>query len=176
MKFTESDIPGAWLIEPEPIRDNRGAFARIFCEKEFAARELAIRYPQHSVSHNVTRGTLRGLHYQEAPFAETKVVSCIRGAIFDVCVDLRPQSPTFRQWRGFELSAQNRNLFYIPAGCAHGFQTLTDDAEVHYLISEFYTPEASRGVRYDDPAFAINWPLPVSVISDKDCGWPDFKA
>lgn len=176
MKFTESDIPGAWLIEPEPIRDSRGAFARVFCEKEFAARGLEIRYPQHSVSQNVTRGTLRGLHYQEAPHAEIKVVSCIRGAIFDVCVDLRPDSPTFRQWRAVELSADNRRLFYIPAGCAHGFQTLTDDAEAHYLISEFYAPEAARGVRYDDPAFAVTWPLPVSVISDKDRAWPDFAG
>lgn len=176
MKFTESDIPGAWLIEPEPVRDSRGAFARVFCEKEFAAHGLEIRYPQHSVSHNVTRGTLRGLHYQEAPHAEIKVVSCIRGAIFDVCVDLRPDSPTFRQWRGVELSAENRRLFYMPVGCAHGFQTLTDDAEAHYLISEFYAPEAARGVRYDDPAFAVDWPLPVGVISDKDRSWPDFRG
>ena len=176
MKFTECGISGAWLIEPEPIRDSRGSFARVFCEKEFAAHGLEVRFPQHSISTNAMRGTLRGLHYQAHPHGETKLVSCIRGSIFDVCVDLRPGSPTFRHWRGYELSAENRRLFHIPIGCAHGFQTLTDAAEVHYLISEFYAPEAARGVRYNDPAFGIDWPLPVSAISDKDRMWPDFLA
>jgi dTDP-4-dehydrorhamnose 3,5-epimerase len=176
MKFTGCGISGAYLIEAEPIRDSRGSFARVFCEREFAAHGLEVRFPQHSISSNAARGTLRGLHFQAPPHGETKLVSCIRGAIFDVCVDLRPDSPTFRQWRGFELSAENRRSFYIPVGCAHGFQTLTDDAEVHYLISEFYAPEAARGVRHDDPAFAIGWPLPVAAISDKDSSWPDFPA
>jgi len=175
MKFTETDITGAWLIDPEPIGDARGFFARVFCETEFAAHGLDTRFRQHSVSLSAERGTVRGLHFQRAPHAETKVVTCLSGAIFDVCVDLRPGSPTFRQWRGYELSEANRRRFLIPKGCAHGFQTLTDDAEVLYLISEDYNAAASAGVRWDDPAFAVRWPLPVTVMSDKDRAWPDFQ-
>lgn len=174
MKFTPAGVAGAWLIDPEPVTDARGAFARVFCEEEFAAKGLETRFRQHSVSQNVARGTLRGLHFQRDPYGEAKVVACQRGAIYDVCVDLRPDSPTFRQWRAAELTAGNRRRFYIPVGCAHGFQTLTDDTEVFYLISTPYQPAASAGVRFDDPAFGVEWPLPVSVISDKDRLWPDF--
>lgn len=176
MKFTQTGIEGAWLAEPEPVRDARGAFARVFCEDEFAAHGLETRFPQHSISQNAARGTLRGLHFQRDPHGETKLVTCVRGAIFDVCVDLRPHSRTFRQWRGYELRADTRISFHIPPGCAHGFQTLTDDAEVHYLISARYNAEASTGVRWDDPAFAITWPLPVTVMSDKDRAWGDFTG
>ena len=176
MIFTQTDIPGAWIVDPEPISDSRGFFARTFCEQEFAARGLPTRFPQHSVSFNARQGTLRGLHFQRPPHEETKLVSCTAGAIYDVCVDLRPDSPTFRQWRGFELTAANRRQFLIPTGCAHGFQALSDNTEVRYLISEFYDPAASAGVRFDDPAFAVAWPLPATEISEKDHAWPDFTA
>lgn len=176
MIFTQTEIPGAWIVDPEPIRDSRGAFARTFCEREFAQRGLETRFPQHSVSFNTARGTLRGLHFQRAPHEETKLVSCTAGAIYDVCVDLRPDSPTFRQWRALELSAASGRQFLIPAGCAHGFQTLADNTEVRYLISEFYAAEASDGVRYDDPAFAVRWPIEITQIADKDRSWPDFRS
>jgi dTDP-4-dehydrorhamnose 3,5-epimerase len=176
MRFTRTEIDGSWLIEPQPAEDARGSFSRVFCEREFAAHGLETRFSQHSVSYTAARGTLRGLHLQRAPHEETKVVACYRGAIFDVCVDLRTNSPTFRKWCGFELSAANRRRLYIPTGCAHGFQTLTDDAEVHYLISAFYSAEAGAGVRYDDPAFGVAWPLPIAAISEKDRVWPDFPT
>jgi dTDP-4-dehydrorhamnose 3,5-epimerase len=174
MIFVKTDLPGAWLIDPEPHRDDRGWFARSFCEREFGAQGLETRFVQHSTSHNAARGTLRGMHYQRAPHAEVKVVRCIRGSIYDVIIDLRPDSPTLRQWRGFELSAENGRQLYIPVGFAHGFQTLSDDCQVGYLISEFYAPEASTGVRWNDPAFGIEWPLPVAAMSEKDKVWADF--
>ncbi len=172
MRFTRTGLPDAWLIEPLPFEDERGSFARTFCEREFSARGLTTRFVQHSLSHSLRRGTLRGMHFQTPPHQEVKLVSCIRGAIFDVVVDLREGSATYGQWAGFELSEQNRREFYIPQGFAHGFQTLTDDATVSYLISEFYTPDASTGVRYDDPAFDITWPLKPTVMSEKDGNWP----
>jgi dTDP-4-dehydrorhamnose 3,5-epimerase len=174
MIFVKTDLPGAWLIDPEAHRDNRGWFARSYCEREFAAQGLETRFVQHSTSHNAARGTLRGMHYQRAPHAEVKVVRCLRGAIYDVIIDLRPDAPTLRQWRGFELSAENGRQLYIPKGFAHGFQALSDDCQVGYLISEFYAPEASTGVRWNDPAFGIEWPLPVAAMSDKDKAWADF--
>jgi dTDP-4-dehydrorhamnose 3,5-epimerase len=174
VKLTQIDIAGAWLMEPDFITDGRGSFARVFCEEEFSRRGLETHFPQHSISRNLRRGTLRGLHFQTPPHAETKLVACPRGAIFDVCVDLRPDSPTYCRWAAVELSAENGRRFLIPKGCAHGFQTLTDDAEVHYFISTPYEATASSGVRYDDPAFGVDWPLPVGVIADKDRGWPDF--
>lgn len=174
MRFQETRLCGAWLIEPEPQRDERGFFARTFCAREYAERSLATRFVQNSTSHSVARGTLRGMHFQRAPHGEVKVVSCLRGAIWDVIVDLRPESPTYRRWQGFELTGENRSQLYVPAGFAHGFQTLRDDTEVGYLISAFYAPAAATGVRYDDPAFAIDWPLPVASISEKDRAWPDF--
>jgi dTDP-4-dehydrorhamnose 3,5-epimerase len=176
MKFEATGLDGAWLIHLDPMRDQRGFFARTFCVNEFAAHGLETEFPQHSMSCSYGKGTLRGMHFQRAPHGEVKLVRCLSGAIWDVIIDLRPQSPTFRQWLGFELSAENQDQLYIPKGFAHGFQTLSDNAQVNYLISEFYAPDAASGVRYDDPAFAIAWPLPVSVISEKDRLWPDFEA
>lgn len=174
MRFTPLEIKGAFIVDLEPIADERGSFARSFCAREFGELGLATQFPQHSRSQNAVKGTLRGMHWQSAPHEEAKLVSCVRGAIFDVCLDLRRDSTTYLQWRGVELSADNRRQLYIPAGCAHGFQTLTDDAEINYLISAYYTPGAGAGARFDDPAFAIAWPLPVSAMSDKDRGWPDW--
>lgn len=176
MQFHPTEIRGAWLIELEPVRDNRGYFVRSFCVDEFAAHGLETSFPQHSLSCSERKGTLRGMHYQRPPYEEVKLVRGSRGAIWDVIVDLRPHSPTYRCWQGFELSSANGRQLYIPTGVAHGFQSLTDDVEVSYLISERYRAEAGAGVRYDDPAFGISWPLPVSVISAKDAAWPDFSS
>lgn len=176
MRFLETNLADAWLVEPEPAEDSRGFFARTFCEEEFAAQGLETRFVQHSVSGSKTAGTVRGMHFQRPPHEEVKLVGCRRGALLDVIIDLRPVSPTYKQWQGFELTAENRRQLYIPKGFAHGFQTLRDHTEINYLISAFYAPEAGAGVRYDDPAFAINWPLPVSAISDKDKAWPDFEG
>jgi dTDP-4-dehydrorhamnose 3,5-epimerase len=175
MQFHPTNLDGAWLITAAPVYDERGFFARTFCTREFADHGLATRYVQHSTSFSRARGTIRGMHFQRPPHSEIKVVSCLKGAIWDVIIDLRPESPTFRSWSGFELSDTNRKQLYVPKGFAHGFQTLTDDTIVAYLISEFYMPEATAGVRYDDPAFAITWPLPVSAISKKDTEWALFS-
>jgi dTDP-4-dehydrorhamnose 3,5-epimerase len=174
MRFETTELHGAWLIEPVPARDHRGFFARTFCAAEFADHGLTTGFVQHNTSHSRVKGTLRGMHFQRTPHAEVKVVSCLRGAIWDVIIDLRPGSPTYRRWQGFELSADNRRQLYVPEGFAHGLQTLCDDTEVGYLISALYAPLAASGVRYDDPAFAIEWPLPVTVISEKDRSWLDF--
>lgn len=176
MRFKKTELPGAWLIVPEPISDNRGFFARTFCERELAGHGLETRFVQHSASVSHLKGTLRGMHFQKEPHGEVKIVTCVRGAILDVIIDLRPGEPTFRRCQAFELTEENRHRLYIPKGFAHGFQTLTDDVELAYLISAFYEPSAATGVRYDDPAFDIEWPLPVSVISEKDKSWPDFQA
>lgn len=175
MRFQETSLAGTWLIGAEPARDTRGFFSRTFCLREFAVHGLETRYVQHSTSYSAVRGTIRGLHFQQPPHAEVKVVRCLKGAVWDVIIDLRPQSPTFRRWQCFELSADNGNQIYVPKGFAHGFQTLTDGAEVSYLISEFYVPVAAAGVRYNDPAFDIEWPLPVTAISEKDNAWPIFS-
>ena len=172
MRFEPTGLDGAWLVQLAPIRDERGFFARTFCEKEFREHGLVTRFPQHSVSSSSLKATLRGMHFQSEPHAEVKLVRCLSGSIWDVIIDLRAGSPTFRQWRGFELSEQNGSQLYIPKGFAHGFQTLSDDVQVNYLISEFYEPSAATGVRYDDPAFGIAWPLAVTTISDKDMNWP----
>jgi len=156
--------------------DERGFFARAFCEREFAQHGLSSRIVQANNSLSARKGTLRGMHYQRAPHQEAKVVGCIRGAIYDVVLDLRPDSPTYLRWAAAELTAENHRSLYIPEGCAHGFQTLMDGAEVLYLMSEFYAPGHAAGVRYDDPAFAIEWPLPVACISDADRAWPDYVS
>lgn len=174
MKFTKTALPRLWLVEPSPQRDTRGFFARTFCEEEFAARRLETNFVQHSISYSKTRGTVRGLHFQHPPHAETKVVSCYKGTIWDVIVDLRQDSPTYGQWTSFILSGENRRSLYIPKGCAHGFQTLTDHVEVAYMISAFYVPEAAAGVRFDDPIFKIDWPLSATAISEKDRNWPNY--
>lgn len=175
MIFTETELPGAFVIELEPIEDPRGFFARVWSEDEFAERGLETRIAQCSVSLNRRRGTVRGMHFQRSPHEEVKVVRCTRGGLHDVIVDLRPDSATFRRWTGVELSADNRRGLYVPRGFAHGFQTLVDDTEIFYMISEPYAPEAGGGVRWDDPAFGIEWPLGhPTEISDKDRSWPDF--
>lgn len=176
MRFIATRLTGLWLVEPERIEDERGFFARTWCEREFRERGLNSQWVQCNISFNQKRGTLRGMHYQAAPYEETKLVSCTQGAIYDVAVDLRPGSATFRQWVGAELSAENRRLFYIPAGFAHGFITLEDQSTVFYQMSEFYHAEAARGVRWNDPALGIEWPIPVAVISDKDRSYPDFAT
>ena len=176
MIFTETGLPGAYIIDLQPIEDSRGFFARSWSASEFSEHGLVTRILQANVSFNKARGTLRGMHRQAQPFAEVKLVRCTRGAIYDVAIDLRPDSPTYLQWTAVELTAGNRRMFYIPEDFAHGFQTLEDDTEVTYQVSQVYTPEAERGIRFDDPAFGIDWPLPVNVISDKDRCWPDFDA
>lgn len=177
MIFTPAALPGVVVIDPEPLADERGLFARTFCEKEFATHGLHTGYSQCSTSFNLHRHTVRGLHYQAAPYGETKLVRVTQGAVWDVAVDLRPESTTFRQWLGVELSADNRRQLYIPQGFAHGFQTLTERAEVYYQISVPYHGAAARGVRWDDPAFGIRWPdAPQRVLSERDRQYPDFKG
>ena len=175
MIFTPARLPGLCLIGMERQADDRGWFARAWCQREFAEHGLDTGLAQVSLSSNKRRGTLRGMHYQRAPHGETKLVRCVRGTIWDVALDLRPASPTHGQWQGFELSAENGLALYIPEGFAHGFQTLAPESEVLYQISTFYAPEVAAGVRYNDPAFAIDWPLPVSVISPRDAAWPDYR-
>jgi dTDP-4-dehydrorhamnose 3,5-epimerase len=174
MRFVTTALAGAYLIETEPQRDERGLFARTFCGREFQQHQLAAAFVQCNTSFSRRRGTLRGLHYQLPPAGEIKLVRCTAGAIWDVIVDLRTGSPTWGKHIAVELTAQNRRALYIPEWFAHGFQTLTDDAEVHYQMSEFYTPDQATGVRFDDPKLGIRWPLPVSVISDKDKNWPSL--
>jgi len=173
--FTPTPLAGAFVIEPEPIPDARGLFARTWCQRELEAHGLDGHMAQCSTSFNKRKGTLRGMHYQAAPFAETKIVRCTRGSMYDVILDLRPESPTFRRHFGATLTADNRKSMYIPKGFAHGFQTLEDDTEVLYQISEFYSPEHSRGVRWDDPAFGIAWPPDERTMSDRDRAYPDFR-
>jgi dTDP-4-dehydrorhamnose 3,5-epimerase len=172
MRFTETAIPGAYVVELEPRRDERGHFARAFCERAFREHGLTARFVQVNVGVSTRRGTLRGLHYQAPPAEEAKLVRCPRGAVFDVVVDLRPASPVYCQWFGIELTAENVRQLYIPEGCAHGYVTLADDTEVAYTTSAFYEPSAERGAHHADPAFGIAWPIDVAVISEKDAGWP----
>jgi dTDP-4-dehydrorhamnose 3,5-epimerase len=174
MKFEKTKLNEVFEIHIEPIRDERGFFARTWCQSEFEKRNLAARLVQCNVSSSVRKGTLRGLHYQAAPFPETKIIRCIKGAMFVVALDLRPQSSTFKNWFGVELSATNRKMLYIPEGCAQGFLTLEDETEGLYQISEFHHPDLARGVRWNDPAFRIEWPGEVNIISDRDKAYPDF--
>ena len=176
MKFHPTTLNDCWLIEWELVQDERGSFARTFCAREFSARGLQTSFPQHSASRTVQRGTVRGMHFQRDPHSEAKLVRCVRGRIWDAVVDMRSNSPTFGRWQGFELSAENGSQLYIPNGFAHGYQPLTDDVEVSYLISNFYVPEAAFGIRHDDPTVQIAWPLPISVISEKDRSWPDLPT
>ncbi|MGB5814903.1 MAG: dTDP-4-dehydrorhamnose 3,5-epimerase [Thermoanaerobaculia bacterium] len=176
MIFLETPLAGAFVIDIEPHEDERGFFARTFCQEEFEAHGLDSTVVQSSVSFNRQRGTLRGMHFQAPPHEESKVVRCTAGAIYDVIVDLRPLSPTFVQWHAVTLSAENRTMFYIPGGFAHGFLTLEDNTEVLYQMSEFYYPDSARGVRWDDPAFGIEWPVEPTAISDRDQSYPDFAS
>ena len=174
MLFDEVKLPGVFEIQLEPHIDNRGFFARSWCQKEFEAKGLNARVVQCSISVNTSKGTLRGMHFQAHPHEETKLVRCTGGAIYDVVLDLRPSSPRFREWFAVVLTAANRKAVYIPEGCAHGFMTLEDDTEVLYQMSEFYHAESARGVRWNDPAFEITWPGPVEVISERDQTYSDF--
>jgi dTDP-4-dehydrorhamnose 3,5-epimerase len=175
MKFRELILKGSWLIEPKRLEDERGFFARISCEREFADRGLNSRIAQCSISFNTHQGTLRGMHYQAPPHGETKLVRCTAGGIYDVIVDLRRNSSTYKKWAAVELTADNRLMLYIPEGFAHGFQTLRDGTEVMYQISVLFHPESARGVRWDDPAFGIQWPPAKRVLSDRDRCYPDFS-
>ena len=174
--FRELALPGVFLIQPELHSDVRGWFARTWCEEEFAAQGLNPRLVQCNVSFNRRQGTLRGMHFQAAPHTEAKLIRCTQGAIWDVALDLRPASPTFLQHIGVELTAANRHALYIPEGCAHGFQTLIDDTEVLYQMSAAYAPEAARGVRFDDPAFDIEWPVADPIMLERDRTYPDFAG
>jgi dTDP-4-dehydrorhamnose 3,5-epimerase len=176
MILEDTRIAGVVIVRPDRLEDDRGFFARTWDEDEFAARGLSAHVVQCSISFNRSRGTLRGLHYQAAPHEESKLVRCTAGAIFDVAVDLRPDSPTFKDWVGVELSADNRVALYIPEGCAHGFLTLADDSEIYYQMTEPYAPGTGRGARWDDPAFGIEWPGEVLVIHERDRTYPDFAA
>ena len=175
MIFTETPLRGAFVIEPEPIEDSRGLFARTWCRREFAARGLETRIAQCSTSFSKRKGTLRGMHYQVPPAAETKIVRCTRGALYDVIIDLRTESTTFTRHFAMVLAADNRKMLYVPVGFAHGFQTLEDDTEVLYQTSEFYAPDHARGVRWNDPMFGIAWPDDERTILDRDQNYPDFR-
>ena len=176
MIFEKIKIAGAWMVGLNRLGDDRGFFARAWCREEFAAKGITAELSQANLSFTQHAGTVRGMHFQNEPNAEMKAVRCVRGAIFDVVLDLRQESPTFRQWTGVELNAENRQMLVVPEGCAHGFQTLLDDTEVYYLVSASYSEESEEGIRWDDPAFNVQWPLPVSRISAKDKEYPNFKS
>lgn len=176
MRFTPTELAGAWIIDLQRIEDHRGFFARSWCEKEFREHGLIPHVTQRNVGYSHTKGTLRGMHFQVSPDLEAKVLSCSRGAVYDVIVDLRPGSPTFCRWIGVELAAETGRMLYAPPGFAHGYQTLVDDVEFQYLATAAYSPSCARGVRHDDPALRINWPMPVTQISDADRRWPPLDT
>lgn len=175
MIFKETSLKDAFTVQIEKIADNRGYFATTFAIPDFEAHGLNAQIRQTSSSFNNTRGTVRGMHFQLVPYAETKLVRCVKGAIYDVIVDLRPSSPTYKKWQGFELSEENMLMYYIPEGFAHGYQTLTDNAEVSYMLGQIYSPQHARGVRHDDSEIGIKWPLPLTVISERDAALPSLK-
>lgn len=174
MRFSETKLPGVFEIHLEPQYDDRGFFARTWCQQEFQNCGLKSKIAQCSISFNARKGTLRGMHYQVPPYSEAKLIRCTRGAIYDVVLDLRPHSPTFKSWHAVTLIDESRNMIYVPEGCAHGFLTLRDETEILYQISEVYNAESARGVRWDDPAFCIFWPGKVEVISERDRTYQDF--
>lgn len=174
MLFNKTPLKGAYTIDLEKRGDERGFFSRLFCENEFKVNSLETKYVQINNSLSEKKGTLRGMHYQVAPLGEVKLIRCIKGALYDVIVDLRPNSPTFKKWFGTELNDKNRTMMYVPKGFAHGFITLTDEVEAFYLVSEFYAPEQERGLRYDDPNIDIRWPIIPIDISEKDKNWPEL--
>jgi dTDP-4-dehydrorhamnose 3,5-epimerase len=176
MIFTETKLQDAFIIQPERLEDQRGFLARSWCQREFEAHGLNPCLVQCNISFNKKKGTLRGMHYQLAPHAETKLVRCTMGAIYDVIIDLRPESPTFKQYCAVVLTAENRTMIYVPEGFAHGFQVLQDNTEVFYQMSEFYVPEAARGVRWNDPTFAIEWPRDERIILARDQSYPNFST
>lgn len=172
MDFQECEVMGAWMISPSPHRDTRGRFMRAWCRQEFIQHGIEFTPVQANMGFTIEKGTVRGLHYQVAPALEAKLVRCTSGEVFDVVVDLRPQSPTYRRWYGTYLGADNGRMLYVPEGCAHGCQSTQDNTEIYYLTSALYSPETVRGIRYDDPAIGIRWPLSASAISDQDRNWP----
>ena len=177
MIFKKTKLNGAFIIEPERIEDNRGFFARAWCKREFEANGLNPNLLQSNISFNKVKRTLRGMHYQVAPCEEVKLVRCTRGAIFDVIIDLRTDSPTYLKWIGVELTSYNHSMLYVPENFAHGYLTLTDDSEVFYHVSQFYSPNHERGIRWNDPVLAIDWPIDRNlIISEKDNSWPDFTC
>jgi len=176
MIFTETELTGAFVVELEKRGDERGFFARAWCQKEFEAQGITSLPVQANMGFSRHKGTLRGLHYQVAPDAESKLIRCVRGAIYDIIVDLRPDSPTYKQWLGVELTAENRKALYVPEGFGHAYLSLVDDTEVFYQVSAFYAPQSERGARWNDPAFGITLPLEVQVITEKDQNWPDFEG
>lgn len=177
MNFNETKLRGVYLIEPRRYEDDRGFFAPSFSAKEFAARGMASVFVENNISYSKSRGTIRGMHYQAAPHGQAKLVRCTRGAVYDVAVDLRRNSPTYREWVGVALSAENRSILYLPGDCGHGFQTLMDDTEVFYMVSEVYVPESGRGFRWDDPAFRIEWPeVGNRVVLQRDQEYPDYTS
>jgi len=177
MKFTETGLDGAFVIEIEPRLDERGFFARGWCRREFEAAGIRINFVQANIAFSKNKGTLRGMHFQKAPHAEAKFLRCVRGAVFDVMIDLRTDSPTFKKWFGIELTADNHKMVFIPEGFAHGYLATVDDTEVFYLVSAFYSPDTEGGVRWDDPAFGVKWPMTGNlIISEKDKNWPDFRG
>jgi dTDP-4-dehydrorhamnose 3,5-epimerase len=175
MIFRECDVFGAWVIEPSPHQDERGRFMRAWCQREFVAHSIDFTPVQANMGLSTARGTIRGMHYQTDKAPEAKLVRCTSGEVFDVVVDLRPASPTYRAWYGTHLSAENGRMLYVPVGCAHGCQSVRDHTEIYYLTSAYYTPNEARGVRFDDPAFNIRWPEPVAALSDQDRAWPPFE-
>lgn len=176
MKYAGTPIDGTFLVDLEPVEDHRGFFARTFCEDEFLRRGLEPHFAQSSIAFSARRGTLRGMHYQREPHAEVKLIRCTRGGVYDVVIDLRPGSRTFRQWFAAELTAANRRMLYIPRGLAHGYLTLEDETEISYQMSSPYHPDAAAGVRWDDPAFAVHWPFEPAVIAERDRTYPDFQV
>lgn len=172
MRFTQTAIAGVWVIDPDFRGDERGRFFRAWCSREFAEHGIEFLPLQANMGFSALRGTLRGLHYQVEPALEAKLVRCTRGSMFDVALDVRPASATYGQWFGVELTEENGRMLYVPEQCAHGYQTLEDRTEMHYMTSQVYSPSACRGVRFDDPAFRIQWPLPATAVSDQDRNWP----
>ena len=173
--YTETKLKGSYLIDLERAEDQRGFFARSWCRKEFEEHGLNPNMHQMNIGFSIRSGTLRGMHYQVAPAQEVKVVRCTRGVIFDVIIDLRPDSPTHKNWFGVELTSDNHRMLYVPEGFAHGYQTLADNTEMYYQTSQFYAPDLARGYRHDDPAFRIEWPLPIGCISEADLSWPEYR-
>jgi len=173
MIFTETKLKGAYIIEPERAEDERGFFARTVCQEEFKAHGLNTIWVQCNISFNKKKGTLRGMHYQTAPYEEIKLVRCTMGSIYDAIIDLRADSPTFKQWVAVELTAENRRILYVPVKFAHGFQTLVDSSEVFYQVSEFYHPESSKGIRWNDPRFMVSWPINSPIMSSRDSSYPN---
>lgn len=171
MHFFETGIPGVWVIDPDPHHDERGRFLRAWCSREFSERGLQFAPVQANMGYSAVKGTLRGMHFQEAPALERKLIRCTRGAIFDVVLDLRSRSSSYGRWYGVELTPENGRMLYVPEHCAHGYQTLEDDTEMYYMTSQYYTVSAVRGVRFDDPAFGIQWPLAPTIVSEQDRNW-----